>query len=202
MPVARRRRAPCRFRNSLRTAAHCRSRCARRRRADAGGETDRAVGPCRERRPSAARPDCSSHRCRLPPGSRSRRRRPVRGRRALPPANAVDPASLHAPRRHVPGSQPPAKTANKLTVLAFYGTFNRRCQQRSRSGTTRVPVTAGAAMSSNTVREFSRYLVEQNFVTADVTSKLRFSEARGTERKLRDLWELTELSAGDFADEV
>src|SRR5262245_13975683 len=87
-------------------------------------------------------------------------------------------------------------------LLAFYGTFNRRCQQRSRSGTTRLPVTAGASMSSNTLREFSRYLVEQNFVTADVTSKLGFSEARGTERKLRDLWELTELSAGDFADEV
>jgi general secretion pathway protein E len=41
-------------------------------------------------------------------------------------------------------------------------------------------------------------LVEQNFVTADVTSKLGCSEAH----KLRDLWELTELSAGDFADEV
>jgi general secretion pathway protein E len=57
-------------------------------------------------------------------------------------------------------------------------------------------------MTPDILREFSRYLLEQNFITDDVTSKLGFSEARGAERKLRDLWELTELSAGDFADEV
>jgi general secretion pathway protein E len=57
-------------------------------------------------------------------------------------------------------------------------------------------------MTPDILREFSRYLLEANFITDDVTSKLGFSEARGPDRKLRDLWELTELSAGDFADEV
>jgi general secretion pathway protein E len=57
-------------------------------------------------------------------------------------------------------------------------------------------------MTTDILGEFSRYLLEQNFITDDVTSKLGFSEARGGERKLRDLWEQTDLSANDFADEV
>jgi general secretion pathway protein E len=57
-------------------------------------------------------------------------------------------------------------------------------------------------MTPDILREFGRYLLEQNFITDDVTAKLGFSEARGGEPKLRDLWQQTELSASDFADEV
>ena len=50
--------------------------------------------------------------------------------------------------------------------------------------------------------EFAGYLARKHSITGDWMSK--FGPAAGSARgkKLRDLWELTELSAGDFADEV
>jgi general secretion pathway protein E len=50
--------------------------------------------------------------------------------------------------------------------------------------------------------EFASYLARRQSVTGDLLSKLSPASQRGTEKKLRDLFELTDLSANDFADEV
>jgi len=50
--------------------------------------------------------------------------------------------------------------------------------------------------------EFVGYLARKHAVTGDLLSKFTAAEGRGKDRKLRDLWELTELSASDFADEI
>jgi general secretion pathway protein E len=59
-----------------------------------------------------------------------------------------------------------------------------------------------ATMTANIWREFAEYLAGRNFIAGELLSKLGAPDARGGEKKLRDLWELTELSANDFADEV
>jgi general secretion pathway protein E len=50
--------------------------------------------------------------------------------------------------------------------------------------------------------EFMACLARKNVVTGDVLSKFASADRPGQERKLRELWELTELSADAFADEV
>ena len=57
-------------------------------------------------------------------------------------------------------------------------------------------------MVENSVGEFARYLQQKNFIAADSTSILDFSFSDGGERSLKKLWELTELGANDFAEEV
>ena len=49
---------------------------------------------------------------------------------------------------------------------------------------------------------FASYLLRKHAVTGDLISKVDTSEKTPQPVKLRDLWELTELSAGEFADEV
>jgi general secretion pathway protein E len=49
--------------------------------------------------------------------------------------------------------------------------------------------------------EFASYLARKYSITGDLLSKPT-REGTGGERKLRELWELTDLSANDFADEV
>jgi general secretion pathway protein E len=58
------------------------------------------------------------------------------------------------------------------------------------------------AMTANIWREFAEYLAERNFIAGDLLSKLGLPDARAGEKKLRDVWEQTDLSANDFADEV
>jgi general secretion pathway protein E len=49
--------------------------------------------------------------------------------------------------------------------------------------------------------EFVDYLTSRHHITGDL-SEYRSSGASGKDRRLRDLWSLTELSANDFADEI
>ena len=50
--------------------------------------------------------------------------------------------------------------------------------------------------------EFAGYLARKHSITGDLLSKFGPAEGSARGKKLYDLWELTELSAGDFADEV
>jgi general secretion pathway protein E len=52
------------------------------------------------------------------------------------------------------------------------------------------------------IEEFAGYLLQKNFIAADSTSKFDFVARESSEKTLRKLWELTELGANDFADEV
>src|SRR5215472_1308399 len=62
-------------------------------------------------------------------------------------------------------------------------------------------------MANGILAEFARYLLAKYPVPGDLSAKLG-SAANGSsgngqdEPKLRELWELTELSANDFAEEV
>src|SRR3979490_3366849 len=49
--------------------------------------------------------------------------------------------------------------------------------------------------------EFASYLTRKYSITGDLLSKPTHEGTPG-EKKLRELWELTDLSANDFADEV
>ena len=50
--------------------------------------------------------------------------------------------------------------------------------------------------------EFIGHLARKNSITGDFLSKLTAAEQSGKESRLRNLWELTDLSANDFADEI
>lgn len=50
--------------------------------------------------------------------------------------------------------------------------------------------------------EFAGYLARKHSITGDLLSKFGSADKSGKTKKLRDLWELTNLSADDFADEV
>ena len=57
-------------------------------------------------------------------------------------------------------------------------------------------------MTANIVDEFVNYLSARHFNAASLLSKLNSSSRRNGERTLKDLWEASDLSANDFADEV
>jgi general secretion pathway protein E len=57
-------------------------------------------------------------------------------------------------------------------------------------------------MSINSAGEFAGYLLQKNFIAGHSTSKLDFKDVDNSDKTLRKLWELTDLSANDFADEV
>ncbi len=57
-------------------------------------------------------------------------------------------------------------------------------------------------MTANIVEQFARYLLNKKTVAGNLISKFEAPSGRGGDAKLRDLWELSELSANDFADEV
>lgn len=57
-------------------------------------------------------------------------------------------------------------------------------------------------MSVKTSEDFAKYLVSKNCVAGDLISKLDLPNAQNAGQTLRKLWELTDLSASDFADEV
>jgi general secretion pathway protein E len=58
---------------------------------------------------------------------------------------------------------------------------------------------AGRPVGRGSVLEFTAYLARKHTIKGDILAK--FTSASG-EKKLRDLWELTELPADEFADEV
>ena len=51
-------------------------------------------------------------------------------------------------------------------------------------------------------QEFAGHLARKHSITGDLLSKFGPTGSAEKDRKLRDLWELTDLSAHDFADEV
>jgi general secretion pathway protein E len=57
-------------------------------------------------------------------------------------------------------------------------------------------------MTANIVDEFVNYLSTRHFNAASLLSKLNSTPRRDGERTLKDLWEASDLSANDFADEV
>jgi general secretion pathway protein E len=57
-------------------------------------------------------------------------------------------------------------------------------------------------MTINSVEEFAGYLLQKNYIAGHSTAKLNLKDAANGEKTVRKLWELTDLSANDFADEV
>jgi general secretion pathway protein E len=57
-------------------------------------------------------------------------------------------------------------------------------------------------MTGNNQEEFARYLSNKRHITENLGAQPESSGAAGAELTLRRLWELTDLSANDFADEV
>src|SRR5882724_2225138 len=57
-------------------------------------------------------------------------------------------------------------------------------------------------MTANIIDEFVNYLSARHFNAASLLSKLNSTSRRSGERTLKDLWEASDLSANDFADEV
>src|SRR5450755_2178912 len=57
-------------------------------------------------------------------------------------------------------------------------------------------------MTSHISGEFAQHLSSKNFINADLSLGLKSSNGHVGELSLRRLWELTDLSANDFADEV
>ena len=57
-------------------------------------------------------------------------------------------------------------------------------------------------MAADIVDEFARYLLAKYRIPGDLSVRLASPNSGRGETKLRELWEMTELSANDFADEV
>ena len=57
-------------------------------------------------------------------------------------------------------------------------------------------------MTTNIIDEFVEYLSSRHFNAGNLLSKLGASGRRSGEKTLRDLWEVSDLSANDFATEV
>ena len=57
-------------------------------------------------------------------------------------------------------------------------------------------------MTTNIIDEFVNYLSSRHFNAGNLLSKLNSVPRRGGEKTLRDLWEVSDLSANDFAAEV
>src|ERR1041384_4102419 len=57
-------------------------------------------------------------------------------------------------------------------------------------------------MTTNVIDEFVKYLGDRHFNAASLLSKLNSAARRNGENTLRDLWEASDLSANDFAEEV
>src|SRR5688572_10132842 len=57
-------------------------------------------------------------------------------------------------------------------------------------------------MTTSVVDEFVKYLSDRHFNAPGLLSKLNSISRRNGEKTLRDLWEASDLSANDFAEEV
>ena len=63
-------------------------------------------------------------------------------------------------------------------------------------------IPAAKSPAATQVLEFMAYLARKHAITGDFLAKFASAESSGKEKKLRELWELTELSADAFADHV
>jgi general secretion pathway protein E len=75
-------------------------------------------------------------------------------------------------------------------------TSNVKLAPISQSAPARTTIPAGQLL------EFTGYLARKHSITGDLLSKFTSAGRSGKEKRLRDLWELTDLPANDFADEV
>ena len=57
-------------------------------------------------------------------------------------------------------------------------------------------------MTTNHLGEFAQHLTNKYSMAGELLARLNSPDARGKDRRLRDLWDMSELSANDFADEV
>ena len=57
-------------------------------------------------------------------------------------------------------------------------------------------------MAADVLEAFSKYLTSRHSIGGDLVGRLAVKDGRSGQHTLRDVWQLTELSAGDFADEV
>ena len=58
------------------------------------------------------------------------------------------------------------------------------------------------SMTTNVVDEFAQYLTERHINAAALLAKLNSGGRRADDNTLRDLYEASDLSANDFAEEV
>ena len=58
------------------------------------------------------------------------------------------------------------------------------------------------SMTTNVVDEFAQYLTERHINAAALLAKLNSGGRRADDKTLRDLYEASDLSANDFAEEV
>jgi general secretion pathway protein E len=85
----------------------------------------------------------------------------------------------------------------------FVRPLNVKLASVSESVPTSTPRAAEQPHSARGSLDFVGYLARKHAITGDLLSKFSASNRTGRrEKKLRDLWELTELPAGEFADEV
>src|SRR5262245_30660029 len=63
-------------------------------------------------------------------------------------------------------------------------------------------VAAGAPSTHGQSLQFTGYLARKHAITGDLLSKVASTSRTDAEKRLRELWELTDLSADAFADEV
>src|SRR5437016_6798785 len=61
---------------------------------------------------------------------------------------------------------------------------------------------SGANVASGGLLDFVGYLARRHAITGDLLAKFTGATRPSREKKLRDLWELTELPADEFADEI
>ena len=103
-------------------------------------------------------------------------------------------------------STPPFINADELPLWGRYGgLFVRLLSVKSTRISEGPPGTAKVVEQARTADqslEFVGYLARRHAITGDLLDKLTAANRPGRERRLRDLWELTDLSADDFADEV
>jgi general secretion pathway protein E len=57
-----------------------------------------------------------------------------------------------------------------------------------------------APMTPNIAADFARHLSSKNYIISDLSLTSSRQSENSTELSLRKLWELTDLSANDFAD--
>ena len=61
---------------------------------------------------------------------------------------------------------------------------------------------ARTIIPSGQALEFTEYLARKHSITGDLRSSFASAGRSGIEKRLRDLWELSDLSASEFADEI
>jgi hypothetical protein len=88
-----------------------------------------------------------------------------------------------------------------LSIAKFYLSVKQKYIGPGRPG---LPFGArvNAPMTPNVAADFARHLSSKNYIISDLSLTSGRQSENSTDLSLRKLWELTDLSANDFADEV